>query len=559
MSPREQSPLSPPGSTIRVLLVEDNPPDVALIREFLKDASVPVTIHHVERLQDALSVLGENSFDIVLLDLSLPDTHGLETLRHLLDQPSNILPPVVVMTGLDDEDIATKAVQAGAQDYLVKSEYGATTLIRSLRYAIERSRLVRQLETTAKELAGSEELLRQATELAALGHWAWDAVEEKRIFGSEQQARIDDVPFEEYAKRVSTPDGYLSFVHPEDREEVKRLFDALRSGKGFEAEYRHITPRGETRFVRSIAEPVFDEIGTVILEYGTIQDITEQKRLELQRIHVEKMESLGVLASGIAHDFNNMLFAIIGLTESAANMLPDDSEAKTCLEGVLEAGESAADLVRQILVFGRQDEIRPRVIDLQDTLASILTLVRASLPATIEIHHSLDTACGPVMADPTHLHQILLNLASNAADAMQEKGGLLDVRLDLVNTDDRLMAHFPQLTPGPYARLTVRDTGCGIDDQILGRIFDPFFTTKDKDAGTGMGLAAVHGIISSYHGAIDVSSERGRGSTFDIYLPIWTGEGGKKIPRDDTSRPDGATRRRRPTSSGRTITVLNPA
>ena len=539
MSPRKQSPLSPPDSAIRVLLVEDNPPDAVLVREFLKHASVPVAIHHVERLQDALSALGENSFDVVLLDLSLPDAHGLETLRRLLDQPSTIVPPVLVMTGLDDEDIATKAVQAGAQDYLVKGEYGSSTLIRSLRYAIERSRLVRELKTTAGELARSEELLRQAAELAALGHWAWDAVEEKHIVCSEQQARIVGLSFEEYAERVSAPEGYLSLVHPDDREEVKKLFDGLRSGKGFEAEYRHMTSKGETRFVRSIAEPVFDETNTVIQEYGTVQDITEHKHLELQRIHMAKMESLGVLASGIAHDFNNMLFAIIGLTESAANMLPEDGEARTCLEGVLEAGESAAELVRQILTFGRQDEIRPRVLDLQNAISSVLTLVRASLPATIEIHHSLDTACGPVMADPTHVQQILLNLASNAADAMQEKGGLLDVRLDPVNIDDRLMARLPQLTPGPHARLTVRDTGCGIDDRILGRIFDPFFTTKDKDAGTGMGLAAVHGIISSYRGAIDVSSKWGRGTSFEIYLPIWTGEGGEDT-RDDTSRPEGS-------------------
>ncbi len=158
------------------------------------------------------------------------------------------------------------------------------------------------------------------------------------------------------------------------------------------------------------------------------------------------------------------------------------------------------------------------------------------MPTTIEIHQSLDAACGPVLVDPTHVHQILLNLGSNAADAMREKGGLLDVRLDRVNADDRLIARFPQLAPGPYARLTVRDTGSGMDEPTLGRIFDPFFTTKESGVGTGMGLAAVHGIVSGYRGAIEVASKPGRGTTFEIYLPIWTDEG-EEEPRGDATRP----------------------
>ena len=169
-------------------------------------------------------------------------------------------------------------------------------------------------------------------------------------------------------------------------------------------------------------------------------DITERKRLEWQHIHAEKMEALGVLAGGVAHEFNNMLFAIIGLTESVVNVLPEGGEERTSLEGVLEAGERAGDLVQQILAFGRQDQTRPRVLDLQDVLSSALKLVRATLPTTIEIHQSLDAACGPVLVDPTHVHQILLNLGSNAADAMREKGGLLEIRLDRVNVSDRIMA-----------------------------------------------------------------------------------------------------------------------
>ncbi len=291
---------------------------------------------------------------------------------------------------------------------------------------------------------------------------------------------------------------------------------------------------GEHTFL-TVKFPILNAVGEAIAVGAIGTDITERKRLEQQHVHAEKMEALGVLAGGISHEFNNMLFAIIGLTESVANTLPEGGEARTSLEGVLDAGERAAGLVRQILAFSRQDEIRPQALNLQDILPEALKLVRATLPTTIEIRQSVDAACGPVLADPTQVHQILLNLASNAAYAMGEKGGVLDVRLDPVNAGKRLMARFPQLAPGPYARLSVRDTGSGIDERTLDRIFDPFFTTKDRDAGTGMGLAAVHGIVSSYRGVIDVSSKPGRGTTFEIYLPIWAGEG-EEDPRGDATR-----------------------
>ena len=276
---------------------------------------------------------------------------------------------------------------------------------------------------------------------------------------------------------------------------------------------------------------------------GVIRDISDRKRLAWQRLHAEKMEALGVLAGGIAHEFNNMLFAMIGLTESARNTLSEGSEERTDLEGVLEAGERAQELVQQILAFSRQDKPHPHLIDLQHTVTGALRLVRATLPATITVRQSLDEISQPVLADPTHVHQIILNLASNAADAMKANGGLLDIRLDQVIAEDQMIARVPELSPGPYSRLTVRDTGCGMDDRILDRIFDPFFTTKEVGVGTGMGLAAVHGIVRRYGGAIDVSSELGRGSTFEIYLPLWSGE-------DQEGLKGGAARPEQPAGVG---------
>jgi nitrogen-specific signal transduction histidine kinase/CheY-like chemotaxis protein len=250
-----------------------------------------------------------------------------------------------------------------------------------------------------------------------------------------------------------------------------------------------------------------------------VRDITERQHLEGQLRQLQKMEAVGTLVGGIAHDFNNILAAILGYTELALSKIARRSLSKRYLQEVLTAAKRAKNLVQQILAFSRRTEAERRPVRLVPLVREALSLLRASLPSTIEIRQYIDKEAGTVLADPTEVHQSLMNLGVNAEYAMRRTGGTLEVRLEAVEVDPAMAAAYPHLRPGAYVRLTMRDSGHGIPPDIMERIFEPFFTTKGIGEGTGMGLAVVHGIVTSYGGAIMVKSAPGCGTTFTIYLP----------------------------------------
>ena len=232
------------------------------------------------------------------------------------------------------------------------------------------------------------------------------------------------------------------------------------------------------------------------------------------------MEAIGTLAGGIAHDFNNILAAIIGYTEMALTDVSESSVTRHYLEQVLNAGQRAKDLVKQILASSRQQQSQERLpVEIAPVITEALKLLRASLPTTIEIRQHIVSGTDVALADPTEIHQVLVNLCTNAAHAMEERGGVLEVRLDEMTVDSDAAAALAELTPGPYLRLTVSDTGHGMDATTLERIFDPYFTTKELGRSTGLGLTVVHGIVKRHQGAITVNSEPGVGTSFHAYFP----------------------------------------
>jgi PAS domain S-box-containing protein len=274
--------------------------------------------------------------------------------------------------------------------------------------------------------------------------------------------------------------------------------------------------------------PIRQAEGQVVGYRGVAHDTTARLRAEAhlrqaqraeQLRHAQKMEAIGTLAGGIAHDFNNILAAILGYTELTLHEVPQDSLARSHLQRVLTAGSRARDLVQQILTFGRKREPEPKPLHLHTIVKEALQLLRASLPATIAMRQDLAEDAGMVLADPTQMHQVLVNLCANAEHAMRHTDGVLEVQLDAVELDATCTDQYPTLHPGPHVRLTVRDTGHGMTPEVMGRIFEPFFTTKDVGQGTGMGLAVVHGIVTSHNGAITVQSAPEQGTTFVIYLP----------------------------------------
>ena len=274
---------------------------------------------------------------------------------------------------------------------------------------------------------------------------------------------------------------------------------------------------------RALAETfagyVSSALENIRLSKETQRAFNELRTTQKQLLQAQKMEAIGILAGGIAHDFNNILAPIMGYTEIALSDLPAESETREDLKQVLKAAERARDLVAQILAFSRQTIGERKPIELVPIVKEALKLLRAAVPTTIEIRQDIAPDTWVVNADPTQIHQILMNLCTNAAHAMP-KGGVLEVSLANVELDEKLCAEFEDLTPGSYVRLTVRDTGCGMDKKTLEHIFDPFFTTKAPGEGTGMGLSVVHGIVKSYGGDISVHSEPGVGTTVYIYLPV---------------------------------------
>lgn len=257
-----------------------------------------------------------------------------------------------------------------------------------------------------------------------------------------------------------------------------------------------------------------------------VNDISDRKRaeeekeeLQSQLLQAHKMESIGTLAGGIAHDFNNILFPMVGFAELMRDDLPKDSRLRENIKEILLGAKRAGDLVKQILTFSRQTDQVLKPLKVQFIIKEVLKLTRSTLPSTIQIQEEISNDCGLVMADGTQIHQIAMNLITNSYHAMPETGGKLAVALKEVELgiDD---LKDPLMVPGPYACLTVTDTGTGIEKHILDRMFDPYFTTKEKEKGTGLGLAVVHGIVKSYGGDIRVYTEPGKGTTFHVYLPI---------------------------------------
>jgi len=310
---------------------------------------------------------------------------------------------------------------------------------------------------------------------------------------------------------------FVLYENPSDREAFRREIEENGFVKDFEVVMKR--KNGEKLMGQITASVERDKDGNISAYRGIIRDVTEKKRLEEQLMQAQKMEAIGTLAGGIAHDFNNILGVILGYTELVLEDLPAGTQLRQNVESIYTAASRAAELVKQILAFSRQGNRTRQPIRLTPVIQESLKLLRSILPSTITIHRAFRTVSDFALADGSQIHQIMMNLCSNAAHAMQEKGGILEISLDEISIAPAADSKGTNLKPGHYLKLSVKDTGYGMSEPILKRIFEPYFTTKKPGEGTGMGLAVIHGIVKIHGGEITVHSEPGKGSIFNVYLP----------------------------------------
>lgn len=313
----------------------------------------------------------------------------------------------------------------------------------------------------------------------------------------------------------------LQSLHREGRNRAfyQAALEALGKGESRTDHLLNVRRDGSQYEIIARVTPIFDPAGAITGYAVVVRDVTHEVLLERQLRQAQKMEVIATLSGGIAHDFNNILASIITCSELALDDVPLNSPERKLLEVIHRGGQRGRELVRQIRSLSRQNEQEKKPVNMEAVLEECVKLLRPSFPASIEIRCKVLPGLGQVMADPTQMHQVIINLCTNAAHAMAENGGVLEISLANLDLDLRAAATFPELKAGPYLRLTVKDSGQGMPAEVLEHIFDPFFTTKGQGEGTGLGLSVVHGIVKHHSGSIEVSSEAGKGAKFQVYLP----------------------------------------
>lgn len=486
---------------IRVLLIEDNPGDRRLLQELLRDVtSVTIKLEYSDCLSRGLECLSTNHFDVILLDLFLPDSQGFDTFTNLHQREREV--PIVVTTGLNDETLALRAVQEGAQDYLVKGQITGELLVRSIRYAIERKRAEQKIREQAAllDIATDAILVRDVHNQILF----WNKGAEK-LYGWKAE--------EVLGKPVSR------LLYQEPLNQFQTAQQELMIKNEWQGELSQITKTGQEIIVESRWALVRDDEGQPKFILVVSTDVTGKKQLEAQFFRAQRLESIGTLASGIAHDLNNILTPVLATAQLLQMKLVDLDQRSLQMLQVLEANtKRGADLVKQVLSFARGVEGKVTILQVKHLIREIQQIVRETFPKSIELQVETTANLWTVTGNATQLHQVLMNLCVNARDAMPE-GGRLEIKAENLTIDESYARLNFDAKPGNYIAITVADSGVGIPKDLFERIFEPFFTTKEPGKGTGLGLSTALGIIKSHRGFITVYSSPGRGTQFKVFLP----------------------------------------
>ncbi|MCP4104118.1 MAG: response regulator [Desulfobacteraceae bacterium] len=552
----------------KILITDDNPENIHVLSKNLED---DYEVMYVTTGEKALDIaFSDECPDLILLDIVMPGMDGYEVCEKLKADAGTRDIPVIFITGMSQTEDETKGLALGATDYIskpfsmpvVQARISAalhlkmekdkslvlTKQLQDLNKYLEKrvTEKVAELRLAHEELKASEIKFRSIFENAVEG--IYQATPEGLFLtASPSMAKMLGYDSPEELVLSVTDIGLECYKNPGDHKLLVHTLTEEGVIRGFET---WMKKKDADIICCSVSACLIrDDQGQGLYIEGFCMDISRQKQAEqaLQKSEVQlrqaqKMEAIGTMAGGIAHDFNNILFPVIGYAEMMSCDIPENSHLKSYLNKMFKGLIRASELVKQILTFSRQADQEYKPLKIQTILKEVLKLSRATLPATIEISQDIQTDCGMVMADPIRIHQIVMNLITNAFHAMEDKGGVLTITLTQADfTPDKLPN--PELSPGcPYVCLTVADTGIGMDPVTKEKIFDPYFTTKEMDKGTGLGLSIVHGIVKNYNGAIAVKSTPGKGTSIKIFFPVIVSETEDKSEKKEIPVKTGTER-----------------
>jgi len=508
-------------SNIRILVIEDNPGDVNLLRAMLHTASESVPqlsfeLISAEYLREAVELLSKEKFDLVILDLHLPDSVGIETYQVLSRSLPNT--PVIVLSGNDEGDLGLQTVRSGGQDYLIKGQIDGQLLTRSILYSIERH----QMRETLRK---SNEVLHNVFERTADGILIVDPRNRVLFTNPAAEEMLDRKRGELIGQEVwfpvqsQTPTEVTFRRSGRTTIRVELLNEEIQwhEEKAYLLSLRDITERDRIKV--QLQEEVENRTRELLhLNQSLQEQIRERTELEAQLRQSQKMEAIGRLAGGIAHDYNNMLMAIHMCAKKALDPALDNTQRTARISEILLTSERAAAITRQLLAFGRRQELRPEILEVNQELKDCADMLEHLLGYSIELRLILDKEPLQVCVDPGQLQQVFLNLCINSRDALGGKGDII-IRTSLEKRDPPEGNLPPSYPTGDFVVISVEDQGTGIDEETLPKIFEPFFSTKTREEGTGLGLSTVHGIIKQSGGYIHVTSTPGKGTIFKILLP----------------------------------------
>ncbi|MBF0286244.1 MAG: response regulator [SAR324 cluster bacterium] len=527
--------------TIRILVIDDDALILHATSQTLRSAGYEV----IEALtgREGLRLATEIIPELILLDVELPDLHGFDVCRSIKADPALAHTYVMMISGIKiKSEHLVEGLEIGADDYVVRPVPN--------RELLKRVQIALRIKQTEEELKQHRDQLEQLVEKRTAELQASNAQLQQEIT---ERKQIEDkvnklalaVEYSPSMVMITDSNGIIEYVNPRFVEitgipaqtitgknantdlglptsatdDQAALWNKVRSGQLWKGEFHNKRHDGTFYYEEASIAPLTDESGRITHYIKIANDITERRQLESQVRQSQKLDALGTLAGGIAHEYNNILAIIQGYGDLLLSRLPENGKEKHYVEKIREAGKRAVDLTKQILTFSQMDSQKLRVQYLTPLISESLKMMRATLPVTIDIQHNLDPGCSPILADSSQIHQVLVNLFTNASHAMETTGGVLKISLQEKkhhNTQEVL----PKLKTDTFLKLTVQDTGCGIPSEDQEKIFDPFFTTRQVGQGRGFGLSVVHSIIEKHGGAITVESVINQGTAFHIYLPI---------------------------------------